>query len=694
MARRLGFQVIRAGGVGILATLVVAVACGRAQEPAQTATLIMGPVVSGSDMALLRDGLTGAQYGDWTRVRGARASAADPLVRKILSWRLAAAQNSDSLFSEVDQALTDLKAWPGRDTMRRRGEQMIIDSGLSAEQRIAWLTADGAPLSGDGQAALAIAYAQTGKTAEAGALARDTWRERALTPRAENLLLSQFSSVITDQDTADRVDRMLWRDDRSGAQRLLSRLDPADRAVANARIALQANEPLAYRKTRKRKAGPGVSAKLAAVPASRTETPGLLYDRARYVRRAGRPEDALPIISKVNALEAAPSVREALSAETRLYVPRALRAGQYSLAYNLAANHGLTFGEGFADAEWLAGWIALRFLKDPTKAAGHFSHLDANVSTPVSKARALYWRGEAASALNQTADADAAMAQAAAYSFTYYGQLAALKHDPAAMLSLVNESPVTPEARAAFEKMELVRALRLVAQSGDRSSFELISFYLDDQLASPAEHEMLAELARANFYNRVAVRSAKAGIRRNIVAQEAAFPLIDLPDSARGADRPEPALLLAIARQESEFDAQAISPVGARGLMQLMPATARTTAKRSGMSYSPGALTGDQNYNLTLGSAYLQELIDQFNGSYVLAIASYNAGPGRANQWIGDWGDPRSGQIDVVDWVELIPITETRNYVQRVMENLQVYRYRLAAGPTPIKLEADLRRHY
>ncbi|MES1204156.1 MAG: hypothetical protein ABUS57_22175, partial [Pseudomonadota bacterium] len=309
MARRWGFQVIRAGGVGILATLVIAVACGRAQEPAQTATLIMGPVVSGADMALLRDGLTGAQYGDWTRVRGSRASTADPLVRKILSWRLAAAQNSDSLFSEVDQALTELKGWPGRDTMRRRGEQMIIDSGLSAEQRIAWLTADGAPLSGDGQAALAIAYTQTGKTADANTLARDTWRERALTPRAENLLLSQFSGVITDQDTADRVDRMLWRDDRSGAQRLLSRLDPADRAVANARIALQANEPLAYRKTRKRKAGPGVGAKLAAVPASRADTPGLLYDRARYVRRAGRPEDALPIISKVNALEAAPSVR-------------------------------------------------------------------------------------------------------------------------------------------------------------------------------------------------------------------------------------------------------------------------------------------------------------------------------------------------------------------------------------------------
>ncbi len=694
MRRQWGHEVMRTGAIAIVAAAVVAVACGRAQEPAQTATLVMGPVVSGSDMTLLRDGLTGAQFGDWSRVRGARAGAADPLVRKILTWRLASAQNSDALFSEIDQALTELKNWPGRDTMRRRGEQMIIDSALAPAQRIAWLTAEGAPLTGDGQAALAQAYAQSGRGVDANALARETWRERALTPRAESLLLSQFSGVVTDNDTADRVDRMLWRDDRSGAQRLLSRLGPADRALATARISLQANEPAAYKRTKKRKAGPGVTAKLAAVPESRANDPGLLYDRARYARRADRPEDALVIIGRANAMEAAPSVRDALSAEARLYAPRALRGGQQTLAYNLAANHGLSSGENFADAEWLAGWIALRFLKDPAKASRHFANLDSKVSTPVSKARALYWRGQAAYALNQPAEADAAMLQAAAYPFTYYGQLAALKRNPEAMMTLVNETPVTPETRAAFEKLDLVRALRLVAQSGDRASFELISFYLDDQLSTPAEHEMLAELARNYANARVAVRSAKAGIRRNIVAQEAAFPMITLPETARGADRPEPALVFSIARQESEFDPQAMSPVGARGLMQLMPATARSTANRNGMTYSVAALTSDPNYNLTLGSAYLQELINQFSGSYVLAIASYNAGPGRANQWIGDWGDPRSGTIDVVDWVELIPISETRNYVQRVMENLQVYRYRLAGGPTPITLEKDLRRRY
>jgi soluble lytic murein transglycosylase len=386
-------------------------------------------------------------------------------------------------------------------------------------------------------------------------------------------------------------------------------------------------------------------------------------------------------------------VREALFQETRLYIPRALRMAQYANAYNLASQHGLSRGEGFADGEWIAGWIALKFLKDAAKADAHFAKLDDNVTAPVSKARALYWRAQSEKALNQPDLANAALSQAATYSFTYYGQLAAQQLSAQATLTLGDPPPITPDVRAAFENQELVRALRAMAQLGDRQAFEQISFYLDDQLQTPAEHEMLSELARVNFYTKIAVRSAKAGIRRGIVAQDAAFPLLDLPPAARGADRPEPALVLAIARQESEFDPQAVSPVGARGLMQIMPATARMTAKRAGVTYSQASLT-DPNYNLTLGSAYLQELIDQFGGSYVLAIASYNAGPGRANQWMSDWGDPRMGSVDVVDWVELIPISETRNYVQRVMENLQVYRYRLAAGPTPIKLDADLRRHY
>ncbi len=627
MKRRWGLEIMRGAAIAIIATLALTGACGRAQAPVTPTTAIIGPVVAEAEVDRLRTGMNAAQFGDWTGLRAARGGATDPLVRKILTWRLAAAQNSDALFSEVDAALAELPNWPGRDTMRRRGEQMIFDSAMSPAQRLAWLTADGGPLTGDGQVAQALAMSASGQQAEAIALAKQVWRERSLTPRAESILLSSFGGSLTVQDHADRVDRLLWRDDRAGAQRLLGRVSAADRAVATARIALQAGEPSSYRAKKKRKAKPGLSAKLAAVPASRADDPGLLYDRARYTRRHDSPDAALNIITRINPTDTPPSVREALFQETRLYVPRALRAQRINDAYNLVANHGLTSGEAFADGEWLAGWIALKFMKDPAKASEHFARLDANVSTPVSKARALYWRARADYALGKNDEAGAVMSQAAAFGFTYYGQLAAAKLDPKAVLSLGDPPVLSPEARTAFENLELVRALRLIARIGDRQAFEAMSFYLDDQLTSPAEHEMLAELARQNYYARVAVRSAKAGIRRGIVAPDAAFPLMAIPPEASGSARPEPALVLAITRQESEFDPQAVSPVGARGLMQIMPATARNTAKRWGIPYSPQSLISDPNYNITVGAAYLQELIDQWGGSYVLAIISYNAGP-------------------------------------------------------------------
>jgi soluble lytic murein transglycosylase len=231
-----------------------------------------------------------------------------------------------------------------------------------------------------------------------------------------------------------------------------------------------------------------------------------------------------------------------------------------------------------------------------------------------------------------------------------------------------------------------------MAEVGARRDFESIAYYLDDTLDDPQEIELLAQMAREQSYARTALRSAKAGLFRNVVAANAAYPLIDLPPSVRSGTRIEPALVLSIIRQESEFDPSVVSHANAHGLMQLIPGTAQAQARREGMTYQRASLTGDPQYNMTLGSAHLADLIDDFNGSYVLAIAAYNAGSHRAREWIGDWGDPRSRSVDVVDWVELIPFAETRNYVQRVTENLQVYRYRLAGAPTPITLESDLQR--
>lgn len=638
------------------------------------------PPASAAERMRLRDGLAAAERRDWAALAQLRDSANDPLVQRMLQWRWAASTEAPLYFDDIADALSSLEGWPGRSAMRARAEQAISESRLSPSERIAFLRRDGGPATGDGHVALASALRAQGQRSEATEIARAAWREARLSPIAEQRLLDEFGSSLTSEDYADRADSLLWRGERSAAQRLLPRLSPSDRAVAAARIAIQSRVQR------------GLQAAVDAVPASRADDPGFLYDRAQYRRRAGRPEEAMPVAARIDARDAPAAARADISRERRLYVSRALRGGNPRLAYQLVTNHGLTQGEAFADAEWLAGWISLRFLNNPSQAAGHFAHLSENVSAPVSRSRAFFWRGEAARAMGQTNDAEALYGQAAAYNFTYYGQLAATRGGRSATLSLPDTARVSDAARARFESRELVRALRLMAEVGTERDFESIAFFLDDTLTEPEEHELLAQMAREQSYHRTALRTAKAGLFRNIVATNAAYPILNLPLAVSSGGRPEPALVLAIIRQESEFDVGAISSANARGLMQLIPSTAQAQARREGMSFDRGALTTDAQYNIRLGSAHLADLVDDFGGSYVLAIAAYNAGPANVRSWLTEWGDPRSSTVDTIDWIELIPFAETRNYVQRVTENLQVYRHRLAGSPTPITLERDLNR--
>lgn len=635
------------------------------------------PLPSAAEQMRLRDGLAAAENSDWTGLATLRDTATDPLVRRMLQWRWASAQEAPLYFDDISRALTELQGWPGRTTMRQRAEQAIFDSRLSASERVAFLRQDNGPLTGDGRIALAIALKDTGQRSEANETARAAWREDNLTATAEARALAEFT--FTNEDYADRVGALLWRDQRSAAQRFTPRLSSADRALAQARIGLQ---------TRQRR---GLQGLVDAVPASRADDPAFLYDRAQYRRRTGRPEEGIEFAVEIDGREAPRFARDEIYRERRLYVPRAMRNGNYRQAYALVSNHGLSNGESFADAEWLAGWLQLRFLGSPQRAAEHFAHLSENVSAPVSRSRALYWRAEAARALGQTAEAERMLAEAARYNFTYYGQLAATRGDRQAMLDLPETARITAEARSRFENRELVRALRLMSQVGAQRDFESIAFYLDDTLDDPMEIELLSQMAREQSYYRTALRSAKAGLFRNVVATSAAYPTIELPQLVRARGRPEEALVLAIIRQESEFDPSASSHANAHGLMQLIPSTARAQAAREGITWQRASLT-DPQYNMTLGASHLADLVDEFGGSYVLAIAAYNAGANNAREWIGDYGDPRSRSVDVVDWIELIPFSETRNYVQRVTENLQVYRHRLAGRPTPIELERDLHR--
>jgi soluble lytic murein transglycosylase len=639
------------------------------------------PMPSASEMMRIRDGMAAADSEDWATLAALRDGASDPLIRRMLQWRYAIDADAPLDFNIFADALRELADWPGRPGMRIRAEQAIFFSRLSPAERIAFLRQDGGPSTGDGRIALAQALRAIGQRSEANEIARAAWREDSLTDVAAAAALSEFSGALEQSDHAARADMLLWRGERTAARDLFPRLSAADRLLGTARIALQTSQRR------------GLQAAVDAVPSSRADDPGLLFDRARYIRRSGRPEDAMPVAARIDPREAPAMARADIFDERRLYVPRALRAGSYRSAYQLVSNHGMTSGEGFADAEWLSGWLQLRFLRDPARAAEHFSHLEANVSAPVSRSRAMYWRAEAARAQGNIAEADAKLAEAARYDFTYYGQLAASRRGSTpAMLSLPVATRISDATRGRFENRELVRALRVMSQVGAQRDFESIAFYLDDTLDDPQELELLAQIARDQSYNRTALRSGKAGLFRGVIAVNAAYPLLELPPAAHSPGRPEPALTLAIIRQESEFDVGVVSSANARGLMQLIPSTARMTARSEGIPYQLGSLTSDPSYNITLGSAHLGDLIDDFGGSYVLAIASYNAGSMRAREWIGDWGDPRSASVDVVDWIELIPFSETRNYVQRVLENLQVYRHRLNNAPTPITLEQDLRR--
>jgi soluble lytic murein transglycosylase len=668
---------LAAGAAGAL--LAASSAGGQSEiAPAGASAYAPAPPSAGERMRL-RDGMAAAEQGDWTGLAALRDNAADPLVRRMLQWRWASAQEAPLYFDDIAQALNELQNWPGRTTMRTRAERAIFDSRLTPEERIAFLRQDGGPLTGDGRIALAIALKDAGQRSEAVEIARAAWREDELSSNAEDRALDAFSSSFTAQDHAARVDGLIWRGSRSSAQGLFSRIPAADRLVAQARMALQS------------RARRGLQRAVDAVPNSRADNPGFLYDRAQYRRRTGNPEDALPLMVEIDPREAPMAARDDIFRERRLYVPRALRNGNYRQAYQLVTNTGLTSGESFADAEWLAGWLSLRYLDQPERARDHFAHLSENVSSPVSLSRALYWRAEAERALGNAAESERLLNEAARFNFTYYGQLAATRGGRTAMLSLPDTAQVSDEARRRFENRELVRALRLMAEVGAQRDFESIAFYLDDTLDDPQELELLSQMAREQSYYRTALRSAKAGLFRNVVAVNAAYPTLQLPAIVQQRGRPEPALVHAIIRQESEFDPSAISSANARGLMQLVPSTAQIQARREGMSYQRAALT-DPEYNMTLGSAHLADLIDEFGGSYVLAIAAYNAGSHNARAWIDDWGDPRSRSVDVVDWIELIPFSETRNYVQRVTENLQVYRYRLAGRPTPIELERDLER--
>lgn len=597
--------------------------------------------------------------------RLARQSHSKVLPR-LVTWMAYVSGRSGAEFAQLAAFIHANPEWPMMSQMTKRAEESIT-AATPAAQVIAWFDSH-PPTTADGGQAFARALFSAGREEQAVQVIRDTWVGQSFGAVQEKQYLNHFGEYLRYEDHWRRLDRLLWDRQETSVQRLIMKLDPGHRAVAQARLALQSGkanpEPL-----------------INAVPASLRDDPGLIYERVRWRRQKDLDDEALELLNHPSRNKVRPDL---WWQERAILARRALQRGLVSRAYQAAADHGLEGGTQYVDAEFLAGWIALRFLDDRSTAAQHFIRLHEWASHPISRGRAAYWAGRAFEAGGDPKAKDW-FTRSARYSTTYYGQLAASRlgshHWP-----LPDEPQPSPEDTARFEARDVVAATRLLMSVGEGDLARSFFIRLNDTVQTPGERALVAHLATQSGRHDLGLTVARRSDREGVTLVKAGWPV----PAVESDDSPEKALVLALIRQESGFVADIESPAGARGFMQLLPSTAAKVAKALKMKFHADKLD-DPSFNVRVGSAYLRDLLNSFEGSYVLALASYNAGPGRARRWIKEYGDPRDLNTDVVDWVEMIPFGETRNYVQRVMESVAVYRRRLGkpSGPT---LEADLRR--
>jgi soluble lytic murein transglycosylase len=613
--------------------------------------------------------IAAARTGDWSQAYAAAARTSNPLPIKIVRWLDYTRTNVAGRFSDISAFIQENRDWPSQKLLRRHAEEALASE--SDDVAAAWLTRF-PPVSAIGKARAAAIQIARGDAAGGLTALRDAWINGDFNAIDEHDFLFRYGANIRPEDNVKRLDRLLW--DRQGdvARRMLPMV-PADyHAEAVARLALYDRAANA-------------ETLVAQVPVALRADPGMIFDVVHWERHNDQYDAAAQL------LLAHPDnpVRPAnWAGEREIVARRLLSEGNADLAYKVIQQNTLSDSGAYSDAEFLSGYIALRFLKDPSLAFDHFSRVLARATTQWSKSRAAYWSGRAAEAQDKPQLAAKWYAAGAENMATFYGQLAAHQ--------LGNDAPPhpLPEPRPSaaelddFNRRPLVEAASLFAAAGDREHVKVFLMQQADLSKQPVEFAMVAGDAERHGRVDVAIAVAKRSIDAGMPLMIHGYPVTPLPIGGNV----EHALLLAIVRTESAFDQEAMSGVGARGLMQLMPGTAALISRQLQLPYSVDRLTSDGNYNVTLGRAYIEKLLDDFGGSYALAIAAYNAGPGRIRQWLHDYGDPRGKQIDMVDWIEAIPFTETRLYVQRVLESVQIYRGQNTGNTAAFSLAADLAR--
>ncbi|MGB7100244.1 MAG: lytic transglycosylase domain-containing protein [Xanthobacteraceae bacterium] len=625
------------------------------------------------DLAAVKQAIELAQKGRPEEATSVEGRIYDPVARKLVEWVILRSDDADLNFPRYAAFISANPGWPGILFLRRRAEAALWQEPPDPRTVVAFF-ANEPPHTAKGRFALARALLSAGDRAGAQAVISTAWRKDAFSAEAETQARQTFAGLITPADDKARMDARFDVEDEEAGLRAASQLGGVELAIAKARSAVIAKSSRA-------------KALFEEMPTEARRDVGLIFSRIQWLRRSDRIAEATQLML------GAPHDPEKVGdvdqwwLERRALARKLLDLGDARSAYEVANGAATPRTENHrAEQQFTAGWIALRFLREPAIALAHFTRVAEGSANPITIARSFYWQGRAAEALGRGQEARSYYVVAARYSTAYYGQLARAR---LGIGEVTLRNP--PELSADHRRLEVIRAFEILYALGERDLAAVMAAEFADKATNVPALAAVGEVAAQHNDARAALLIGKIALGHGLPLEHFAFPDFGVPDYQQIGPQVERCVVYSIVRQESAFNPRVISSANALGLMQVTPAAGRDTAKRFNVAFNQHRLLVDVPYNAQLGTAELGNDIASWRGSYILAFVAYNAGPGRAREWIAKYGDPRDPKVDPIDWVERIPLAETRNYVQRVMENMQVYRVRLGNN-SRLLIDADMRR--
>ena len=626
---------------------------------------------SKKDFNIARKAISEMQKSRWTSSLKIAKKAKDKSIYNFIKWRYLLTTGNQASFYDYKVFIDRNNQYPRIDRLRYLAEHKLSTSKVSPKKIIKWFTGKD-PLSGYGQMILGESFILTGEKTKGINLIKKGWITAKISKNELKFFRKKFKKYLNADDYIKRADYLAWNNKYWDLRRLTRYLPKDYELLYTARHILMSK-------------GYGVDQAIKNVPEKLKNDAGLNYDRLKWRRKKGRVDSSVEILMKIKNDKDYLVMPEKWWKEREIISRKLIYKKKYEIAYKISSNHGMTEGSDFAEAEWMSGWIALSFLNDPLIAKDHFHNFYKNVSYPISTSRGAFWLGRTYEKLGNKEQSLKWYQKASKYLTTYYGQLAFLKLNPNGKFTLNDSMEVDNKYRYIFYNKELVKIIYLLDElKKDKYTKYILRHLANDNIKRGSEI-LAAELATSIERYDFAIQVSKIASYQKRFHNQYNYPIISTPKTINGRKIPESAFILSIIRQESEFDLSANSHAGAKGLMQLMPYTAKLVSKQAKLPYSKSRLTTDPEYNINLGSHYIAGLILQYDGAYPFATAAYNAGPNRVKYWKKINKDPQKKQVDYVDWVELIKFRETRNYVQRVMENYNVYRYILEKKPIIMK---------